>query len=59
MTDTNAPSSPPDTPESSADNANDGKSGNMKAWAAGIGIGSAALVAALMYATKRPKRRGR
>lgn len=31
---------------------------NTKAVWAGVGIGSAALVAALMYATKRPKRRG-
>jgi hypothetical protein len=32
---------------------------NTKAIWAGVGIGSAALVAALMYATKRPKRRGK
>jgi len=30
-----------------------------KTFWAGVGIGSAALVAALMYASKRPKRRGK
>ena len=42
-----------------ADAAETDEKRGTKAFWAGVGIGSAALAAALMYASKRPKRRGK
>jgi hypothetical protein len=58
MTENTLPAqSPEPEPERDAPDA-EGKSNAKTIWA-GVGIGSAALVAALMYASKRPKRRGK
>lgn len=50
-------SAQPQEPESAQKAPESDNKLNAKAVWAGVGIGSAALVAALMYATKRPKRR--
>jgi len=56
MTDTQANEAPAGN-QQTADVADASASPTNKALWTGIGIGSAALVAALMYATKRPIRR--
>ncbi|MCW2362039.1 MULTISPECIES: hypothetical protein [Sphingobium] len=59
MTERETSSAPASTSISGpADAETDEKRGTKAFWA-GVGIGSAALAAALMYASKRPKRRGK
>ncbi|MCW2390535.1 hypothetical protein M2336_002305 [Sphingobium sp. B1D7B] len=60
MTESETSSAPASTSISGpADAAETDEKRGTKAFWAGVGIGSAALAAALMYASKRPKRRGK